>query len=217
MTDSYSPILLFIVYYKYRSSQQLQFTLDILMRHRLFAAHYSSMNDPMEGLWHYGGEEMLWGDDIRYVYDQIEKYRVTSVSLNPLSTLMWSHYSDSHRGLVIGLEIPEQEGVLLAPVRYSLHYTISRDATDIGFDVLTKKFKVWEYEKEVRVLGSREFVKAVPREIVFGIRADTDFMSLLTEIVSAYCPSATVRQLRLEELDTHVDAPQLTGLNASDA
>jgi hypothetical protein len=193
------------VFYKYRSTKQLQFTLDILMRHRLFAARYSEMNDPMEGLWHYGGEGTLWPDEIRYVEDQIDKYRVTSVSLNPVSTLMWSHYADSHRGFAIGIEIPEQDGASLVPVQYSSHYTISKDATDVGFDVLSKKFKVWEYEHEVRVLGSKDFIKVVPREILFGIRADRNLADLITEIARTYCPKAETRHLQLSDLDTYVE------------
>jgi hypothetical protein len=35
------------------------------------------------------------------------KYAVSSLTRNPLNSLMWSHYGDSHRGVVIGIDAEE--------------------------------------------------------------------------------------------------------------
>ncbi|WP_282166384.1 DUF2971 domain-containing protein [Shewanella japonica] len=35
------------------------------------------------------------------------KYAVSSLTRNPLNSLMWSHYGDSHRGVVVGIDADE--------------------------------------------------------------------------------------------------------------
>jgi len=37
------------------------------------------------------------------------KYSVLSLTRNPLNSLMWSHYGDSHRGVVIGIDVKEAQ------------------------------------------------------------------------------------------------------------
>ena len=196
-----------LMLYKYRSPQQLQFALDILLNKRLYASRVSDLNDPMEGLWHYSGKDILWPKEIRYVDEQVEKYRVASLSANPTSTLMWSHYADSHRGIAIGLSFRRSADLHYLPVRYSTDYTFDSNATDIGADILSRKSVAWEYERECRVLGGEEFIEVEPRELLFGVRATDDFIGLLTKICSKLCPDVSLHRMKLTTLDSYQPDP----------
>ena len=48
------------MYYKYRRLDNLEFALDILVNHRLWASEFTKLNDPMEGLFTYGNEVPEW-------------------------------------------------------------------------------------------------------------------------------------------------------------
>jgi len=45
----------------------------------------------------------------KYRSEIIQKYTFCSLSENPLDMLMWSHYADSHNGIVIGIEFDDNE------------------------------------------------------------------------------------------------------------
>ena len=202
--------------YKYRSKKQLQFTLDILLNRRLYAAQFDTLNDPMEGFWHYGGRGTLWPDEIRDIYNYIEKYRIVSLSLNPVSTLMWSHYADSHRGLSVGVEVIGQDDILVLPIRYSSNYVFDGNAPDIGVDILTKKAIAWHYEHEYRVLTHASFISVLPQEIIFGVRADKEFVELVERVAHTFCPEIRINKLRIEDLDTFAEPPPHYGQSNKD-
>jgi hypothetical protein len=205
------------ILYKYRSPQQLQFTLDILLNARLFAAPFSQLNDPMEGwLWYFRGGGDVWPEEIRQVEKEIERYRIVSLSANPVSTLMWTHYADSHRGVVIGVDIPESEGIEVVPVSYQRDFTVSKDATDIGLDILSKKAVPWSYEQEFRILTPTNFVAISPMEIIFGVRADDAFIDLVSRVAGQFCPHIHIFRLKQIDLDTYAPPPQIAA-HAGDA
>ena len=84
--------------------------------------------------------------------------------------LSWSHYAESHRGLVLGFDgaLLESDNQSLMPIKYRDHlYTISDVSPNLDFDqkdsakldlgsaVLTRifstKLKIWRHEEEWRV------------------------------------------------------------------
>lgn len=109
-------------------------------------------------------------------------YGVLSLTRQPLNSLMWSHYGDSHRGIVIGIDIEEAGFTCLKsnviPASYGeIIYTktkpnhktespkedslmsISKDIssfTDNNYDLFKRaylyKSAEWFYEEEVRVV-----------------------------------------------------------------
>lgn len=117
-----------------------------------------------------------------------DKYAVLSLTRQPLNALMWSHYGDSHRGVVIGIDvdaagfgsfsdnfIPYQSGEIIYTKTKSLNdLDICEDnlmaiGEDIVFDTnlfnLAKraflyKSLEWAYEEEVRVVKEVGSLKA---------------------------------------------------------
>ncbi len=140
--------------YKYRTLNNFKFFMDILLNQRLYAANYKDLNDPMEGqyLYSHGSNESI----IEAISGQKEKTRIVSLSRKNNIPLMWSHYSDGHRGVVIGLEVDTKK-YDLKPIKYSASpFQLSEDnhnsASTNAKYILSQKHKVWSYEEEERVL-----------------------------------------------------------------
>src|ERR1051325_10389346 len=92
------------VLYKYRSLQNWKFLLDIFLNKRLYAAMYKELNDPMEGRYSYR-DDILSREFKRTVANQKQEWKICSLSINFLNTLMWSYYADGHRGIAIGIKV----------------------------------------------------------------------------------------------------------------
>ena len=103
-----------------------------------------------------------------------KKIPITCFNTNPLNILMWSHYANHHKGLMLEFRIPKDfsEKLLPIPVNYSnkfpiIQMTISQlkeisetDTSNINYDVIEKallrKSDCWTYEKEYRAFGSED-------------------------------------------------------------
>ena len=97
-----------------------------------------------------------------------EKVRVFCLSKTNNNKLMWSHYSDSYKGLCIEFEFDEKSGFPcdfennIFKVKYQDHllkapYDItpnSKSIKEFTINMLTTKDLVWNYENEYRSLGN---------------------------------------------------------------
>ena len=121
------------------------------------------------------------------------------------STLMWSHYGQSHKGLCIGfdyskikaeniLEINEIQQFTPYRVKYTSNLqTLNPKLESSNYDWLLLKSNIWDYEKEVRVIVNepklneeyiyREFPKELVFKIVFGANAEKGFIKRISEII----------------------------------
>ncbi len=140
-----------MVLYKYRSLQNFERFVDILINRRLYAAPFLNLNDPMEGRYVFtdGTRSKTL---IRRIRSE-DNLRIVSLSRTWNSTLMWSHYADSHRGVVVGVKLsdPRHEAI---PVQYVSE--LSRPSGDNHAEravaILGQKHEFWKYEKEYRVI-----------------------------------------------------------------
>jgi hypothetical protein len=70
---------------------------------------------------------------------------------------MWSHYGDSHTGLCLGFDIPDDPawGSYDMDVRYQPNLLQIRSPEDLNYDFanrwLRTKHESWSYEQEVRI------------------------------------------------------------------
>lgn len=77
------------MYYKYRSLSNIQFALDILVNHRLYASEFTKLNDPMEGLFTY--DQSRYGQWIAdALCSEKARWRILSLCEDPKNMLMWS-------------------------------------------------------------------------------------------------------------------------------
>ncbi|MDD9158511.1 DUF2971 domain-containing protein [Aliivibrio sp. S4TY2] len=178
-----------MIYYKYRSLDNLKFLIDIFMNNRLYAAPYTSMNDPMEG--HYFQRSGRLSSEFKSALKgEKDACGIVSLSEIPDNTLMWAHYANGHNGIAIGVEI-DSNLYDIRPIEYDglsqLTQRFENEPAEAAKRVLSHKLEVWDYEKEHRVFVQYEkFVNVKIKEVVFGRRVEPEerkfFEKLFTKL-----------------------------------
>ena len=184
--------------YKYRNLNDFRFFVDIVLNNRLFAASYTNLNDPMEGYYRYTTGE-LTEEILDAIKGEKQKLGICSLSRRNDIELMWSHYCDGHKGLVIGVEIDSSK-YEITPIEYnglsdiSNADTFNRSYQEIAKSILTNKHNIWSYEEEVRafVEGSN-FIDVNVREIILGQKMDTRTQSFIRKLVGKINPDINIR------------------------
>ncbi|WP_417686826.1 DUF2971 domain-containing protein [Pseudidiomarina gelatinasegens] len=176
--------------YKYKSLSNLWHTLDVLVKNRLYCAHWSELNDPLEGRYEvYLGEKSHKIESIMTsrIESARDTYRVSSLSADPTNFLMWSHYAEGHKGIIIELEIPENHPDLTKVV-YSPFSSVFTDKLQTKEDMrhlFNGKGEEWEYEQEYRIITEGTFFslpEPVNRVLLGPLVSDVQ-MSILEEVI----------------------------------
>jgi hypothetical protein len=149
----------------------------------LAARRKAWVTEPPENIWNLTSLRDNNRQSVATIQGQFRTYGIFCTATNKDSLLMWSHYADHHRGVVLELQPNlEKDSALLAsrPVHYSnerpLMYRSARDmveralfmsAEDVANALLrsliyTKSLE-WEYEGEFRL--------AIPRFVPQGASA----------------------------------------------
>ena len=182
--------------YKFRSFENLEFVLDIILNERLYCAHFSGLNDPFEGIYlavsHYPpvflqrlGTQRI---DRKSVCELSEVYetslfnRICSLSASIEDTRLWAHYADGHRGIAIEIDFSGNEDDLKL-VRYPpklKRYSNTILGTPFPDEILSQKTPHWEHEKEFRIMQSEPYYPVSGRisGIYLGLRISDQRMTL---------------------------------------
>ena len=125
----------------------------------------------------------------------LERMGVLCLSKNFDSILMWSHYTDCHKGLVIEFDLEEDPDFFLSPVtvKYSSNYEPTNyfaNPEDSIKRIVSTKSDAWQYEAEVRILkpetkGLIEFKPKSIRRVIFGCKADQIFIDKIRSLCSS--------------------------------
>lgn len=108
--------------------------------------------------------------------------------------LMWSHYTNCHKGLVIELDPIHDLDFFLSPIQ--VRYTDTYEPTNYFNDqhsaitqIVSTKASCWSYEEEVRIIKSDK-TGSVPlnpkaiRRVIFGCKSDDNFISRIRKLCS---------------------------------
>lgn len=201
--------------YKFRSFDNIEFTLDIILNNRLYCARHQDLNDPFEGLFSVlewkggitrgitrsivrpitrsiirGSEEKVY-KTITDILNAGEQKRVCSLSRSIADVRMWSHYSASHTGIAIEIEIDESNEDCLYEVEY--HPGIRQLTSDPAANpnrILSFKTDHWEYEQEHRIISEESFytIDGKITGIYFGVNANSNHIKHIQEITSGRIP-----------------------------
>jgi hypothetical protein len=167
-----------MILYKYRTINQ--FSLDIIKNKRLFLAKASTLNDPYDVLIKnvptlyelemfyneaFYDDTLGLGASSTLVYnveDELEKFRICSLSSKNDSVLMWSHYSNSHKGIVFEIEIEETKVHMINYQEENSFFKITEEfieklrnknvTVNDWVTYYSYKVKEWEYEDEYRII-----------------------------------------------------------------
>lgn len=139
----------------------------------------------------------------------IERRRIYCLTSNPYSSLMWSHYGDSHRGICLEFHVGNAVFLKAWEVHYSDAYPkwAPHLMLDFVMDMILTKSDEWAYENEFRLLASPDlpdgqplkpdgdYLKLPPRALVgvlVGCKGDYDAVA---KIVSEHAPGLPVKRI----------------------
>ena len=150
--------------YKFQSSSRIAFALDIIFNRQLFCADWSRLNDPMEGMFEYSYSSTK-GKDSKEQVEQIirekKRLKVCSLSQTFHSHLLWAHYASGFDGVAVEVDIPEQASEVKIVSYGGLFASVLMDAvtepSKTARQILSSKYREWDYEQEVRILHAEDF------------------------------------------------------------
>lgn len=179
--------------YKYRSLASFEFTSDIVLNNRLFAAPFFDLNDPMEGMFdHDPGTKREYLDSI---IEGKKKLLICSLSKDYGNLLLWAHYADSFKGICVEIEVSSKSDLKIVNVNYSpFNVYVSDDSADrldnLPELILSGKNEAWNYEKEVRILSSSRFITEgfKVRSIYLGLRTPDVLKTAISRMVDSRIP-----------------------------
>jgi len=180
------------ILYKYRSLDNFKFFVDIILRKRLYAAMYKDLNDPMEGQYYYSDGELNKGIRSK-LKEEKGGLRICSLSKVNNNELMWSHYTNGQRGVVIGVKV-DNTAYNVKPIQYNgLSFIKEQNYNNqTAIEILTHKLEVWNYEQEERVFVQDDFF------------VDVQVIQLITGRVMSNSDFGMVKQL-IEKIDPSIE------------
>lgn len=120
---------------------------DIIETGKFWCSKLWNLNDPMEGI--YNSQDFS-SEIISQMSSEKNKYTICSFSesgaLN--NNLLWGYYANGLKGIAIEIEIDNSE---IDKIQYSTEENIHQNLDDVR-KIITRKLKMWEYEKEYRYL-----------------------------------------------------------------
>lgn len=198
-------------YFKYKSlkGDSFRYFVKMLVDSKMYASNFKKLNDPMEGAFLAYSLNSHAIDDIRNEKDGL---RIISLiekkEEKPCNMLMWSHYTDEHRGCCIEFHFDdENEEKNICPIKYVKEIEVNQNETAKA--ILLRKFTDWKYEQEVRHLGTEESVPIVIDKIYLGMRIDNMYGDdnseevFLRELINRINPEIIVDKMRAEDFDGH--------------
>lgn len=154
--------------------------------------------------------------------DLNDKWRIVCFSKSPDVIQMWAHYTDNHKGIVVGIEESEflehmehvdevcyQDKMVLLPVS-SILKNANKYLEGCIPDLVRRKESNWRYEKEKRVYldFNGEYIELPAssiREIYLGLRSD-EATKLTAECIKQ---REEYKHLKIYKMNKHKSAYKL--------
>lgn len=199
--------------YKFRSSSQIEFALDILLNRRLYCSDWRRLNDPMEGVFAYSshGDEPYVQSLVKGIGDAKSRYKVCSFSAHFQSHLLWSHYAGGFDGLAIEIELPDDDP-MVRKIEYRgvfafLDMDSVTDEEEAAQRILFSKYQEWSYEEEIRILSTTDWyeLKHPIRRVIAGQRMNQALFKTLALI----CDRENIQFCKVGIGDEGIDADRV--------
>lgn len=179
--------------FKFRSADNLDRILDIILMRRLYCSDVKSFNDLREGDIRVGndlGREIEIFEFGQTFSRAISEWRVCSLCKTFNNNLLWAHYADGFRGVAIDVDIPSPD---VTSVTYSDDFVFLSDHIDEGVDAavrsaLSTKARMWQYEQEARLITREEFYNLTSpvQRLIVGPRIEQPVLRTLAEVCSEH-------------------------------
>lgn len=176
--------------YRYRALAKFDRELEALEQNYLFCVAYTTLNDPMEGVFHSSKvfrESTNHRITRRDIIDNKRHIGMCSFSEVYDHELMWAHYADKYSGICIAYSFARLldnlgDNVSFVRMYYNEDVPIVRhsrqEAEDVAKMVLSYKNYRWLYEREWRMFAPQGKAKygdkACVSRMYLGSRIDSD-------------------------------------------
>jgi len=179
--------------YKYRSLENFRFFVDIILNNRLYAARYKELNDPMEGIYYSLAKqyEFSFEDKLK---EEKSKFRICSFSRLNNDELLWTHYADEQKGIVIGVNV-DTTIYSIQKVNYNGFPIISPNefVNQTAQEIFCHKLEEWKYEEEERVfVRGKRYINVHIEEIITGRRISNVDFSFINSLIEKVNPKIKV-------------------------
>jgi len=203
-----------MILYKYRSFDNIEYILDILLNERLYCPEYKNLNDPFEGQFYsiihtkpgFLGLKFIKFQSVGDLYASIQHSRVCSLSSSLSDVRLWSYYAGGHTGIAIAIDFTGYENEIIE-VKYDdklPEYGMGFLTSPLPKQVLTCKTSHWKYESEYRIITNSEYIsiKNRIRAINLGHRISDSRRELIKKIVGS---KYTITQTKINKQDISVE------------
>lgn len=165
---------------------------------------------------------------IEYQRNVFRKHGIFSASILFDNILLWSHYSNNHKGFCIGLDYPGLEKIFedhyfkteeliwgIYKVEYYenipnlMEYDLS--VANAATKPLLIKSRVWEYEKEYRIILGNINNKAISfddnvlNKVILGCKMEAKHKEEIKEILKSKSPRPELFEAKMKEEDFGLD------------
>jgi hypothetical protein len=135
------------------------YALSAIAMRRLKVSRINELNDPFELM----AADLLDHRKlaaVKELKDQLNhKKAIISFSNSWRDPLLWGHYADSHRGMALGFEVPDDENFLWKvryrrkrfPIKWDAEVGQIVNGSDVIKGLIRTKYKDWKYEGEYRM------------------------------------------------------------------
>jgi hypothetical protein len=205
--------------FKFRSSSQIDFAFDIIFNQRLHCADWSRLNDPMEGIFSYsfsstGGEDPK--QRVAKIIREKQRIKVCSLSRTFDCHLLWAHYASGFSGVAVEVELPDDPKkvkiVNYRGVFAELNLNRNPNPYSTARQILSSKYREWEYEQEVRILHRDEWFPL--QRPVCRVIAGHRMTPALFEALRIVCDSKKIPFRKTGIGDTGIDADYIEAIAA---
>lgn len=151
-----------------------------------------------------------WKDEYERIKNRLnDEFGILSLAERKDNILMWSHYSDSHKGFCVGLDINllfDSIKGMISRVKYSNDFPLLElfgDPSKTMIELLTTKSKLWKYEKEIRFTkhnASRQVFKLPKeayKELIIGMNMPQNESKQIVSLVNKKFPKVKIYQSQM--------------------
>ncbi len=185
-------------------------TIDAIVQGYKYVSEIFDFNDPTD-------PTIKLIEETEEIQELLKKIRIACFSTTPLNVLMYSHYTDKHKGISIEYDFSnfDKKDTSLLEVKYkeelkidSENFQVSMKSNSMGgngageeisfLDLFRTKHLNWEYEKEYRVMtyGIDKIYRPI-KAIYLGKDFPKDNIELITELIKD--KDIKLYQVRLHE------------------
>jgi len=131
--------------------------IENIIKRRLKVARLNDLNDPFDFMCVDMSDREIRRAFNKTLSDLSETKGVLCFSRAWDNPVLWSHYGDKHKGICLGIDVPDEMVIIVNYEPKRLQVDIRKDFNEgeIGEKmmrrVLATKFEDWQYEDEIRV------------------------------------------------------------------